>query len=951
MTTFFCHNSKDKTFVLDAFQALHLASDATVFLDLSNIALGAQWRAEVECALSTCTSGLIFLGGAGWGSTHFEEANVLHARASRDNTFVLIPIVLSGFQAEIGALLADGRFFAETAAVDLRNAALSQELIEKLRATLHGQSYEPGNLRGAELTIHVLRREASRFAQGDHGALTRFGRARLRRARDLQLVQGAAARTEEIGRFLKAVERRIRNQYLLLILILLCLVAALSVLLYQNEQRRRSTLAQQLGAESRLARSADVSLLLSVQGSLIQPSLTSETMVLERLLAFPMLRKWHQFGDGISALHAPSEDVLWVGSWRGQIWRWYWRDEQPSLRNSPTAGAILDISISDTGNLWLALEDGRVMHCSLEQDESRQSAECGWQNVNGIKPLNATPRTLNDPSPMRVIDSCAAHVVAASHAGQVYLIDETQPTRIAWTYALTGQATALAFAPDCKTVYAASNDGLIVALSTATGEAIATFTTADSGFAMALQARKQSLRVFDQGGKLRWRQAPLAGSVTAENAGADSGVQHDPDFLSAAALGPKHLNAPLRVADRLLLGYGNGDVNFNVDLTEPERVALPRRVHSTNVSSATLTPSANVGFTGAAEGSVAVFDFVDPSGVPQRVAPASGEIFALAFAGSDLLSISASANDVFLSRNVGKGWIETLLPSSEIPEHVTDAAGFQAVNGSALIAAKLRSNDAIWIDQSGQVRLNHLSKVQDIIALDANESADVDIDEKGSRFAITQGRQLYIGKSNRPLISIQLPLPSRQIAISSSQVIINLENGQVAFVDFAGNTQITPSSLQALSAIASIESDALIAGVGTAGPEIVRVDRNGHVVRFHHRALAVGIKTIAVDPKYRFIAAGDFDGQIHLLDPKTYLTIAILPLLDSMVQTIAISVDGSELVASDTDGSVRKLKLDATAWRASACKIVQRDLSKEEWQPFGEDVSKPVCLAGSPAAH
>lgn len=920
---FLCHNSQEKHLVDEFRQDFGLDSDAPVFVDMLAIAPGQLWRERVEEGLRSCESAIVFLGVQGWGATHFEEAATLHAIASQRVGFVLIPAMFPGFRPEDGTRLGDGRFFAESCAVDLRDprgSALRDLAIRRCSATLRDEPFELIGGR-EELSVYALRREALRFKDGDAEAPARFSRRRLRRARALQAAIGAMAQTPEIARFLTAVERRHRRQEYYLAVMLVAGIALLIGLLIESEQRRRSAVAQRLAAESRLAGNADLRLLLAAQAHAIDGSRRSAGAMLERLADYQYLAALRRFPASISALLASSDSELWVASRSGDVWRWRVGNAEPVLLPAHTAGAIAGLAQTADGHLWAALEDGRV---------SRYSEDDGWADAAGVTEIELRDSLVNHHRlgpPMQALAACDDWVAAGDHDGTVSLLRSAAVPILQWQKQLTSVVTALSFSADCSQVLAAERDGVTFRWQRRDGEEIDTFSTARTGPAMALRSGLGPLRILDQGGVLHLRTGT-----------ADEPIKFPADLMAAAQLGPSRETMSLQQQDRVLIGYADGSVRFNLDLTEPQQSLTKVSTHAVPVNAVALSPSAANAYSGASDGAVARYDLTAGASVFKRLGVPSGNDLALAFAESGPLVISAAEHAAWLQRYNGTGWISSEIAASSLDADA-NADGFVPIRESLLAAALDSSGAALWIDDRGKARLHRADGRIEVLAmkLDPNAGqtrAAVSLD----RYVIAQDRKLWTDDGR----VLDLPQPVRDLALGPRAVVVALEEGYLAILDSRRELRILASGLSALRAVVAYQAGAIVAGEGAFGTELRIVAPGRAPVTLQSRQITLSVAALAINEGTGWLAAGDLNGTLHLYDLESGLPIASVTLAKSIVH-LAINASGTRLLLGSGDGDHWQLPLDPEFWTQAACRIAGRELTVADFAPFNAGVPNALC--------
>ena len=113
-TLFVSYNHQDAAEV-EAVVAELRSEAIEVLFDRSSFELGIPWRDEAERALRSCSAVVVFLGRSGIGPEQKQERDMALSRASRENGFRVIPVLLQGADPP-------GDFLGERTGVDLANA-------------------------------------------------------------------------------------------------------------------------------------------------------------------------------------------------------------------------------------------------------------------------------------------------------------------------------------------------------------------------------------------------------------------------------------------------------------------------------------------------------------------------------------------------------------------------------------------------------------------------------------------------------------------------------------------------------------------------------------------------------------------------------------------------------------------------------------------------------------
>ena len=108
------------------------------------------------------------------------------------------------------------------------------------------------------------------------------------------------------------------------------------------------------------------------------------------------------------------------------------------------------------------------------------------------------------------------------------------------------------------------------------------------------------------------------------------------------------------------------------------------------------------------------------------------------------------------------------------------------------------------------------------------------------------------------------------------------------------------------------------------------------------------VKSVAFSPDGRWLATGGAsipDNPIVLWDVTTHKPV-IHPLVGHTddVLSVAFNPDGALLASGSGDRTVRVWNIDPEAWQVRACRVANRNLTREEWQQYlGDEPYRPTC--------
>src|SRR5436190_12432188 len=104
-------------------------------------------------------------------------------------------------------------------------------------------------------------------------------------------------------------------------------------------------------------------------------------------------------------------------------------------------------------------------------------------------------------------------------------------------------------------------------------------------------------------------------------------------------------------------------------------------------------------------------------------------------------------------------------------------------------------------------------------------------------------------------------------------------------------------------------------------------------------------RSVTFSPDGPELAFGDNDGAVELWDVATRAWLG-LPLREQRdkVRTVAFSPDGKSLASGSDDHSIILWDLDDQSWARSACTVVKRNLTADEWATYmGDDPYQKTC--------
>lgn len=220
----------------------------------------------------------------------------------------------------------------------------------------------------------------------------------------------------------------------------------------------------------------------------------------------------------------------------------------------------------------------------------------------------------------------------------------------------------------------------------------------------------------------------------------------------------------------------------------------------------------------------------------------------------------------------------------------------------------------------------------------------------GTSIAVVTSRGVEIWSPTRGQIAL---LVGRDGDVATATSFV--DNGDVA-VAFAGSRQRielfehdTWRSLVELAAPSTIRSLAFNRGAGLliGGADdglIARWDLSTGAPLAPWRADVGTIVELSIATHGEVIAAG-LSSAVAFLDADGN-TIGIPLGLETRIWPVSFTADDGREAIVATSSGVRRIRLDAIAWIATACALAGRDLTADEWRTFfGNEPRRPICTA------
>lgn len=947
---FLCHNSLDKPFVRQVAEGFELEFGIPHFLDVYAIPTGEAFLPWIDRALATSTGCAIFLGANGWGNTHFWEAERALDRYRKDPKFRLIPVALPGIRPQDMGKLGSGSVFSEINWADLRNGAVDTDAISKLRAALLGRTVESSTKGPSRLTPYMVRRDAGRWdAEARKNRSILYRGRQLAEAERLRVEQPDLVAGDAVLAFLSASARTQTARWRWLTGAAAFVALTVTMLAFWIDHERQLALSRYLASEARQAASPDTRLLLALQA--IRFSTTSEAYgaIAEQLDAQPHLRHVLRLAPSevLSLAFNAAGSAVYAGQANGKITRIDLKTRASTEISDPAVGGVTALEIDpENGDIWAGTESGRLFVVGGDGRFEEVSAII----ARDLDRIEGARR--GQPILSLQIDPGRHWVAVGDHQHRLALVGRVDRT-IAWQHEFTGQRIrSVSFNAQADAVAAATSDGAIEILRLSDGRVVGTRTTARTGNPMAMQfSRAGDLRVIDDGGLLSVFAAGAASPI--ERRLADGG-------LTAAVVGPRREFGPITRRDLALLGLGSGDVALTPANSAGEALTVVG-AHARLVYSVAMSADGRFAASGAADGSVAIWDLARRSRLIAPLGVPGGQIAALTFAGPDgVASLATSVDGASIQVHSGDGWrqVQDLMALSvqaagaasvAAPASVADARGFRPVASDVVVQAVF-SKDArhlAWVTRAGAVLLSPfpVTGTPRVLRGSGLLPDAIAVDDAGQAVFVADALDLARYPAERPdgeaPQTRRLKAPARYILAGPDGFTADVATeNSVERVRFQGETVPATSFPLPITAgqLARATGGGLLAsGAGSsAGIDVGRVD-GGRFRRLHSRRLEGAVSAIAVSAATATIVAGDHDGKLHLWDVDTLLPIASFRASGSAIMGLAVSPNDKQLAVWDAGGDVFQVSLDRDQWVREACDIAMRELTADEWNALLTD--------------
>lgn len=958
---FLCHNSLDKAVVKQIADALELESGTTFFLDTYAIPTGERFLPWIEQELAAASGCAIFLGASGWGQTHLWEAERALERYRSDPNFRIIPVALPGVAEEDMRRLGSGKVFQEINWADFRAGVHDSDALAKLLAGLRGERL-PQHRAPARLTPYQMRRDAARWhvaASSKEKRSILYRGAQLASARRLVENNPDFVVLDEVLPFLAAAEAQVRRQWrrmavasVALTALFLTITVAAVIGYILAEERRLASLSRALATIARDAPAPDQRLLIGVEGYLASPTPEARATLVSLLSEWAPLRRVIHADTSVEAV-ALAENGHWFAA-----------AENGGILRIPTDLAAPAVSVaalrSEGGSATaIALFDGRVFVGRGDGGVDVVGADGSVETALRPEPFTGGDRRILTLA----VDPHRSIVAAGSGSGRLSILDAygAAPPRVI-NLSDELRVRALSFDAFGRRLAVGTGGNRILLFDTENWEIMDVIPRIEGGV-LALAFTQEGDLIAVSGYGLMTRQVESPGGWVRRSSHQFAGL------FSAAAISAE--------AGLVALGDANGFVQL-ADL-EGFAAGFERlKGHGDSVRSLALSEDGARLLTASADGVVALWELLSPTGLEQaRPHPGFDPAALVRDADGSLLAAENEGGQAIVWRLEGDDWRRYFdlaaatrsIVGAEVfdrPLPEPDAEGFIELEGPEMpVVALAPSGDAVlWTTWKGDLlwsglprserRPRLLSKgdwdegIAPALSADGNTAAIADAD--GRAVALYRG---LLGTEER---QIKTTDAIRSLALSpdGAMVAIGFETGWIGLWSSDATSAGPMAQVQAHSApVAGLQftSDGkrLISFASGGGG----LDRNVAVsslpqldrVRPLRARLPNGAASaISAGRGDGMLSVADNDGRILLVDLSALRFVAEFWAGGSWIPALHLDEGGGTLVAAGSDGVLREWVLRPDDWVALACAKANRSLTPEEWSELRpDDPYNPGC--------
>lgn len=955
---FLCHNSEDKQSVERIADALELDYGLLYFLDITSIPPGEAFIPEIEKALTECTGCAIFLGGAGWGPTHYWEAERALSRQRSDLDFRVVPVALPGITQPDMERLGSGSFFRDVNWADLRDGLDNARAIERLRAVLTGRAL-PKDRGPDQLTPYQIRRDAGRWDRS-----RRADRSILYRGRQLQEANGLVEGSKDVlavptvTAFLLEAERQQRLWWRNLAIascmagVAILVVAAVALVQYNiSEFRRQQSTSRQFAALADAADGADRSLLLAVAAYRTSPTAEAIRSLIEQNSRWRAIERMIYSPAPVDAL-ATVKGIVLAGLDTGQVVTWDVNEGKrlSTLDDTGRHGRVTALYVAPDGQtVWIGREDGEVDIASLGHGGSLTEPR---SVLSAPMPIPRQDRRI-----IQVAGSDAAGLVAVGTAdGRVAVFDAIS-RQLKWQIGddLAQKFQALSFTVDGKRLLAGDQNGVFSALDAVSGALLTTVPGFDGGVRLIAPLADGRVGVVTGYGTLRVLQQ-----------GEDLGYAfvsfgNLPPLISAAAYDGGH--------GWLALGDAEGNLHLR-DSTAGEAGFGSMTVHRSVVRALAFDGDGRL-ITAADDGVIAVLSSERRGQSIESLTylPLSPTVIRatktqLVVAGTE----TGMAGVWTLSDGQSTQTLDLLTETRQLDESLLGPAadyeppepGWQDLTTVEVtgIALDEQATAVAWTTQAGGVLWSSLpGKAAGALLLGKFETTPgpIAISGSGKRIAAVgpiNTVTIFDSASLEAAVKFVAAGDIRSLALNrgGSLLALGLEDGRVQFHRVGAPQDQPPAQIGSYPidgmAFTPDENSALAFGVvsGDRPLYFIPLSDPGATRRLQIRLAGGAPSSLTVGGGSGYIAEGDLNGQVLLWRLSDQAFVAPLTIGGSNVSALGFAEGTDRLIVSVADSGIGAYDLDPIKLVAAACKRAGRDLLPVEWAELSPgEAQKPIC--------
>jgi len=944
-TAFLCHNSADKEVVKSIADALEIEFGRKFFLDVFSIPVGAEFIPWIAKAIEGCDACAIFLGGAGWGPTHFWEAELALSRYRRDPKLKIIPVALPGLSMEEARKLGSGNLFQEVNWADFTKGPGDRLSLEKLEGAISG-TVVAGDRGPAQLTPYQIRRDAERWAKSKQkdfsilygGRQLAEAEAMMRDNTDVVVVAGVKRFLDASRERQSAVWRRFAMGAIVASLVLLA-ISVIALVNYELAERRRLVSAsRQLALMARQAAGADRALLMAAHAVFISETPEARGAALEQLQEFRFLKRMIRSGASVEAAALAKGAVLLIGTSDGL--RRLPRDAAETLPREEASREAVTAVLALGDKIWLGRQDGRVDE--VVGSDQRILA----RGPAGVPPGRDTRvRTL-------VHDTTGELIAIGTGAGRIAIVhladgivagefDEGDLIRI----------NSLAFDPKRPRLAAGTSDGVIEVIDTSTMHVLQRYPHIEGGVLALGYVADGSLVAVSGYGRMHYfdgrnneLQSPIVGDIA--------------PLATAVAIDYRR--------SRVAVGDSSGSVWLYDAATGKGTGAEPLRAHSDTVTAIVFGATADELYSAAANGSVAVWDLAGRQGpgvdLPQ-LNPSPSQI-RVDGTGAIVAGVADGGHGE-IRRLVSNQWEQAT--DLEKAARRLDGSGFlfreprrsadgfeevtSVVSGIALDEA---GSHVAFVTSGGAVLHLALDKPEAAplilsaaspsapsdIAISGDGETVVTVDEDGKRVATYR---IYGDRVARAVVFP--PVAARMAALSrvGDQMAIGLTEGSVALYRLRKGVWKAvrppwPAQKSEVAGLTFSRDDRTLASYGSGGGGADKTIALSPLigipdVRVLQARQAYGsVSAFSMGASSGVLAAGDASGEVLLWSATDAGATGRFRSGSSYVSAAFVDEVRSRLLTANGDGGIFALELEPLNLAAMACAKANRPLSPDEWR-------------------